>query len=163
MGEGLLYRNVRLAALGESPDAFSSKLEDAVVRTEESWHTQADEGARGADRAIFLAIDDGAVGLAALYRNERFDHTTELIQMWISPEWRSRGLSQELLSSALSWAWTNGYRTIRAEVMPDNLRALRFYEKFGFRRAAGEAASNSEAGIVLKYDFDKAPAESTHP
>ncbi len=154
----MLYRAVRLAALGESPDAFSSTLADAILRSEESWHTQADQGARGSDRAIFLAINDDPMGLAALYRDERFGHTTELIQMWVSPECRSRGLSQELLCSALSWARTNGYRTIRAEVMPNNLRAIRFYEKFGFSRAAEEAASSAEAGITLKYEIDPAIA-----
>ncbi|MES2441168.1 MAG: GNAT family N-acetyltransferase [Verrucomicrobiota bacterium] len=157
IGEGMLYRAVRLAALGESPDAFSSKLADAILRTEESWHTQADQGARGSDRAIFLAIDEDPTGLAALYRDERFDHTTELIQMWVCPECRSCGLSQELLSSAAGWARTNGYRTIRAEVMPNNHRALRFYERCGFRRDE-EAAPNPEAGIILRYDVEPAAA-----
>ncbi|MFD0894351.1 GNAT family N-acetyltransferase [Luteolibacter ambystomatis] len=157
LGEGLLYKEVRLASLRDSPEAFSSTLVDAMLRSDDSWHAQADQSARGSDRATFLATDERPVGLAALYRDERFEHTTELIQMWVSPEQRSRGLSRKLLSFAVNWAQANGYRTIRAEVMPDNLRALRFYERYGFVRS-GEVSKHTEAGVILMLDVEQAGA-----
>ena len=69
-GEGMLYREARLASLKESPEACSSNYAAAISRSEQSWHEQADSSATGTDRATFIAMGDTPVGLAALYRDE---------------------------------------------------------------------------------------------
>jgi hypothetical protein len=68
--EGAIYRKIRLAALSESPDAFSTTLESAISRSLDSWNEQADSAAVGPDRFIVLAFwDEEPVGLAGLYRD----------------------------------------------------------------------------------------------
>jgi hypothetical protein len=42
LGEGHLYRAVRLETLRESPEAFSSRYEDALTRSDQSWADQVD-------------------------------------------------------------------------------------------------------------------------
>jgi len=69
MGEGELYKLMRLASLRESPFAFGSTYESAQLRTPESWAEQADSTAQGSDRSTFIALcGDVPIGIAALYR-----------------------------------------------------------------------------------------------
>lgn len=143
IGEAALYREVRLEALRDSPEAFATSYESALERNEESWIAQADGSAAGDDRATFLVFDRKPMGMAALYRDANDDATGELIQMWIAPEWRGGKVARELLDHVFLWAAGRDFKAIRAEVAEGNSRALRFYEKYGFRRI------DSESGVVL--------------
>lgn len=131
-GEGHLFRAVRLEALRESPEAFSSRYEDAAARSDQSWADQADSSATGSNRATFVTFEDQPVGLAALYRDENAPDVGELIQMWIAPDVRGGSVAADLLLEVFQWADSNRITIVRAEVMKINTRALRFYEKFGF-------------------------------
>jgi hypothetical protein len=74
--EGDLYRQARLDALKEAPDAFSSTYADALSRSKESWINQNDEAASGGDRAIFLALsEEKVVGLTAVYRQSKVQYS----------------------------------------------------------------------------------------
>lgn len=145
-GEWQLYRAVRLEALRESPGAFLSRYEDALGRSDESWAKQADSGAAGSDRATFVTIADGAVGVVSLYRDEDEAEVGELLQMWVAPEVRGGTVAGELLMAVLGWAEGNGFALVKAEVMGRNARALRFYEKFGFLRCSGDRGGG---GVLL--------------
>lgn len=139
LDEGALYRRLRLEALRDSPEAFATSYASALERSDESWTAQADGSATGDDRATFLVLmDEEPVGMAALYRDAEGSSAGELIQMWISPEHRGSTVAAELLAHVFAWAADGGIQTIRAEVTEGNTRALRFYERQGFRRIASE-------------------------
>ena len=140
-GEAALYRELRLEALKESPAAFSTTYEAALARDDDSWIQQADGSARGPDRATFVVIAGQPAGLAAIYRDAGDTTVGELIQMWIAPEHRSGSLASELLGALLDWAARQGFVKIRAEVTPGNQRALRFYQKCGFRLLDSDSAN----------------------
>lgn len=140
-GEADLYRSVRIESLKESPEAFASTYESALERSLESWQQQADASATGSDRATFIAISDIPVGVAALYRDPDIPAEGELIQVWVSPEYRGGHLAADLMDTVFQWASSNSFETILAEVTPNNPRALRFYEKQGFARDHAVQAS----------------------
>jgi RimJ/RimL family protein N-acetyltransferase len=143
-GEGLLYRTIRLESLRESPEAFSSSYEVALGRDETSWMDQADAASEGADRAIFLALENEPVGLAGLYRDLENPSRGEMVQVWIAPSHRGSGAAQALLAHLFKWAAGHSYKAVIAEVPIANHRALRFYQKCGFTRHDGEGS-----GILL--------------
>lgn len=144
-GESELYRALRLEALKESPEAFATTYAAALERNEDSWIQQADGSAIGPDRATFVVIAERPVGLAAIYRDAGDTSAGEMIQMWIAPEHRGGPLASELLDTLLDWAARQGFETIRAEVTPGNQRALRFYQKCGFRLLDSETT----AGVLV--------------
>lgn len=144
-GEADLYRRVRLESLRESPEAFASTYEAALSRNHESWLAQADASASGKDRATFIVLADQPIGLAAIYRNDDLPNEGELIQVWVSPCSRGCKVATDLMDSVFHWAASNDFVTVRAEVTPSNLRALRFYEKYGFTRRAPD----NESGCML--------------
>jgi len=134
VGEGELFKRMRLTSLRESPSAFSSTYESALRRTPESWSEQADKSAEGPDRATFLLFsDDEPVGIAALYRDVKVLDMGEVIQVWVSPEVRGTGAAEILMEAVFSWAREQGFRRILAGINHGNVRALRFYQRLGFK------------------------------
>jgi RimJ/RimL family protein N-acetyltransferase len=150
-GEALLYKKIRLESLKESPEAFASSYSAALERTAESWETQADRSATGSDRATFIAFDrDEPVGLAALYRDEKTATTGELLQVWISPHLRGRTMAVELMDAIFTWAKSNGFENIDAEVHKMNVRAIRFYKNYGFELKEKSSSENGDSLFLTK-------------
>jgi len=151
MGEADLYRAVRLESLRESPEAFSTTYESALQRDDDSWRAQADASASGSDRATFVVVLAGRpIGVGAIYRDLDQPQEGELIQVWISSESRGGGVAADLMEALFQWAASNGFEAIRAEVTPDNLRALRFYEKCGFARMEADTESEERFSWALR-------------
>jgi RimJ/RimL family protein N-acetyltransferase len=133
VGESDIYKRIRLASLKEAPYAFSSTYESAQKRSTESWREQADSSAQGPDRATFIVFsEDAPIGLAAIYRSPINTESGEVIQVWISPEYRGKQVSRELLDKIFIWANENRLQNIEAKIIQGNERALRFYKKYGF-------------------------------
>ncbi len=147
-GESELYKTLRLQSLQDSPAAFGSTYESALKRSPESWIDQADGSSQGSNRATFLAFQDGqAAGLAAVYRLASPANVGELIQVWIPPEFRRKGVAIALLDYAVDWASRNKFRAVTAGIMAGNAGAMSFYQKYGF---------TPESGIVLNCPGDAA-------
>jgi ribosomal protein S18 acetylase RimI-like enzyme len=144
IGEGNVYREVRLRALSDAPAAFLTTYAQSLEREPESWAEQADRAACGVDRAIFLLFANGdPVGLAALYRHPEQNDTGELLQVWVAPEHRGNGSAAALLDGLMQWGLAAArFQSILAEVKTGNERALGFYRKYGFLIADGLSASD---------------------
>ena len=66
-----------LAALKDSPEAFSTTYESASRRSHESWVEQADVAAEGPDRAIFLAAEsEQLLSSEVVYQGKRIESGT---------------------------------------------------------------------------------------
>ncbi|MBN1919983.1 MAG: GNAT family N-acetyltransferase [Anaerolineae bacterium] len=149
VGEGQLFRQLRLAALYEAPYAFASTYQSALDRSPESWDEQADGTAQGSERATFIAFaDELPVGIAALYRCPADAKAGELLQVWVDPVYRHTEVARNLLDAVFQWARAHGFGSVFATITEGNARALAFYRKHGFE-VAGEFPSQGE-GILLR-------------
>jgi RimJ/RimL family protein N-acetyltransferase len=132
-GEADLFKQMRLRSLQEAPYAFPATYEAALQRSLESWREQAERTALGSDRATFIAFsDDIPVGMAALYRREENVEAGELLQVWVSPEYRGTRLAWDLMDVIFQWAGENHFHSVIAGVTKANARAVRFYTRYGF-------------------------------
>ena len=114
----------------------------------ESWCAQADSTAAGTDRCTFLAFsDDSPVGIAAIHRSKSDNEEGEILQVWLSPEYRGSSVARELLHALTQWCAANGIRRVLAAVARDNTRALSF-EKDGLDTE--RPASSRAFGIFVK-------------
>jgi ribosomal protein S18 acetylase RimI-like enzyme len=122
-----VLRTLRLAALTEAPEAFSSTLERETRRTTEDWHRWLAPG------ATFLLMDgaDDPRGLVAAVPGPDVD-TVWLMAMWLHPALRRSGAADALVRALVNWAAATGARRVRLEVRASNARARRFYERMGF-------------------------------
>lgn len=150
IGEGELFKRLRLTSLRESPDAFESNYQSALLRRPASWSERADSTAQGRDRSTFIAFDgDCPIGIAALYRKYETSDVGELLQMWVAPEYRGESVAIELLDTVFQWARENGFGTIVGTVREGNERALRFYRKYGFTPAAGDPPDFASHPMII--------------
>jgi len=151
IGEGELFKQMRLASLREAPYAFTSTYESALHRSPENWSEQADSTARESDRATFIAFSgDSPIGIAALYRHLDEADLGEVLQVWIAPEVRNTGIASNLMDAVFQWAGANGFRVVLASVTKENTRALKFYRKYGFKLIDGALPDGSEDPILIK-------------
>jgi ribosomal protein S18 acetylase RimI-like enzyme len=133
IGEAELFKRIRLLALQDAPYAFPSTYESALQRSDDSWREQAEGTALGAGRATFIAFsNDMPIGMTALYRDNDNIDVGELLQVWVSPEYRGTTVAKDLMDTIIEWAEENNFRKVIAGVTKANARALKFYIKYGF-------------------------------
>lgn len=150
--EGQLYKEIRLASLQESPAAFSTTYASAISRTPESWNQQADSTAQGTERSTFFAFsEETPVGIAAIYRDKIVKEEGEILQVWVSPDFRGSGVAWDLLDMIFHWCEENGIRRVLATITQGNARALAFYKKCGFEPVE-PFSGDSSGDIVLIRD-----------
>lgn len=152
LGEGSVYREIRLRALRDAPFAFTTTFAQAIERTAGSWDEAADGAANGTARAIFFILTDGKpTGLAALYQHPELPGTGELLQVWVAPEYRGCGAADALLDALFRWGTEDaGFSRVIAEVKASNKRALCFYRRYGFSDRPEVQASDPDE-IVLEW------------
>jgi len=147
IGEADLFKHIRLMALKEAPYAFTSTYDSALQRSAESWREQAESTALGSDRATFIAFSDNIpIGISALYRLEENVDSGELLQVWVSPEFRGTTVIWDLIDEIFQWAAENNFREVIAGVTKENTRALKFYARYGF----STMDENSQGIIFVK-------------
>lgn len=132
------YRDVRLAALIDSPRAFWAQYAEAAERTDEEWRERcATTGATTG--ATWLAFDDGRpVGTVGLWHaEEQPAHEVYLVGMWVATVARGTDVATRLVAAALTSAAASGWRRVVLDVAHENARAGAFYTRLGFR-ATGE-------------------------
>jgi ribosomal protein S18 acetylase RimI-like enzyme len=118
-------RDLRLAALLDSPEAFADTYDAAARRDEVQW--RAWPGGAG----LFGAWQGGApVGLAGV--GDHGAGVAYLFTMWVAPAARGTGVGAALVDAARAWALEAGFESIVLEVTTGNERAARFYTRYGF-------------------------------
>ena len=129
------WRELRLRALAESPESFSSTYEENIRFSDETWRQRVSAfAAPAADRAMFVAIDQASgvwIGCAGGYVDT--DGTPNLISMWVVPEHRGRGVGRSLVEAVIDWARAAGHDKLRLDVVRGRDSAVRLYSRVGFR------------------------------
>jgi ribosomal protein S18 acetylase RimI-like enzyme len=130
--EGSRLKEVRLAALEDSPDAFWTKLAEARLYPDEQWERAA-ETASNDEEAILIAKDgERWVGMIGLFPDEAVEGALHIWGMWVAPEYRGRNVGRALLDGVLEVAAQTSATSIRLHVVTTNDSARRLYERSGF-------------------------------
>ena len=74
------------------------------------------------------------------------DGTCELVKMYLRPEARGKGLGRQLINKCLETAKRAGYRQVYLETMPELAKAVKTYERFGFRYLDGPMGNTGHFG-----------------
>jgi GNAT superfamily N-acetyltransferase len=123
-------RDIRLAALRESPDAFGTTYAEAVARPEEWWVDWARKSAESDRQAMFLAWDGGTpVGIAGTFFD---DPDWVVIAMWVAPQSRGGGLGRRLLDAVVDFQRAHGATESVLGVVDGNDAARTLYERYGY-------------------------------
>lgn len=124
------YKELRLRALRESPEAFVASVEEEEEFSDEQWKERMVRSRR-------LLAEDGsdAVGVASLGTTHRtkIEGAGELFGLWVAADRRGTGVARRLLEQAAAAARNEGLKQLLYWVGTDNGRAVAFASSFGFR------------------------------
>ena len=127
------YRDIRLQALQDAPDAFGSSWAAEATQADEHWSTRmAAAAASDTDRALF-AVNGGTVcGLVWCKLSVAEPGVADIYQMWVAPTARGLGAGRALLGQALAWAKSRGAQRVRLGVTVADSPAMQLYRSHGF-------------------------------
>jgi ribosomal protein S18 acetylase RimI-like enzyme len=122
-------REIRLEALRLHPDCFSAELEVEEAFTREQWLS------RLASAATFGGFTDNALNGIVIFAkppSKKTRHTGELGAMYVRGVARGTGLADSLVEAIVDHA-VNEVEQVKLTVNAENARAIRLYERHGFR------------------------------
>jgi GNAT superfamily N-acetyltransferase len=126
-------REIRLAALADSPDAFGSTLAEERDADEARWRGWLTGEGWAGDVATFIAEAPGPLlGMATGYRPDDRPTTGWLFAMWVRPERRGEGIGRQLVTAVEEWAASLDIDQLLLHVTDGNDGAVRFYASCGF-------------------------------
>ncbi|MFP7493120.1 GNAT family protein [Terribacillus saccharophilus] len=130
------YWKLRLQALQNHPDAFSTSYEDAVKQEDPIGRMQ--NNLENPDTETYgIFIDDLLAGNATLrYETPaKLRHRADLVAVYLAPETRGRGLGKMLISRMIQAAREReGIEKINLVVAATNPTAKHVYEQAGFKQ-----------------------------
>lgn len=122
-----LWRELRLAALEESPLAFGSRLGD--------WQGAGDRENRWRQRLsdvplnIVAYMNETPGGMVSGQSN---GSDTELMSLWVAPFARGAGVSDQLVEAVMAWSKAQKATRLLLSVRDHNAAAIRLYYRHGF-------------------------------
>src|SRR5690242_18505745 len=133
--ESLIYREIRLACLKASPQHFGSTYEEESQIHKLKFETYIEEASP--DHFMFGAFDGrDLIGLAGFDRMERqrARHRGEVVHMYVNSKYRGQNIGEGLLRALLDEVFAlEGIEQVQLSVIDGNERAIKLYEKVGFR------------------------------
>lgn len=122
-----LWREVRLNALRDAPEAFGATLVEWQAAKEERWRE------RLAVVPFNVVAMVGGVAVGQVSGTQIDDQErVELISMWVAPGTRGAGVADALVSAIKDYAGHTGASAVRLSVRRSNKRAIGLYERCGF-------------------------------
>lgn len=163
------YRDVRLSALQDSPEAFAATASGEKQVDEQEWRDRMNRS-----RRLLATDDDGnPVGVVSLRIDRHDDEDTpygELFGLWVSPTARGTGVAVDLLEAVLEQARKDTLGAVLYWVGTDNARGVAFASGHGFRPTdfrrpmnpgSPDTESTEEVAFVCPLGTDTASVPSS--
>lgn len=145
-------RDVRLAALRDAPDAYSSTLEATEGQPRWRWEGWTTGEGWGASVATFVEEPDPdapfqAMATGAIFKDD--PATAHLFAMWVAPGRRRGGLGHRLVESVVAWADGRGADRVILRVTEGNDEAAALYAACGFAEIPGDREPLREGSSLV--------------
>jgi RimJ/RimL family protein N-acetyltransferase len=128
-------RSLRIEALCSFPLAFTADLAETEARPPAFWSELATRCAGDAADVILLAdAGDRLAGMTGISapKGDKLAHAGIVWGVFVRPEFRGRGLAEQLVRACINWARGRSLITLRLSVVVGNDLAKRCYERCGF-------------------------------
>jgi len=129
--EWKIFRELRLAGLQSDPASFATSYEGSLQMSDDEWRDFF------GSRDYFAAFDqDKPVGMAAIRRDdgESFAHRAVVLNVYVSPNMRGRGVGERLLSKLADYAQAQGVLQLELGVNAESMGVIKLYERNGYTK-----------------------------
>ena len=152
-----VYRDLRLAALQESPGAFVDSYGTESTYDETFWRERMRRG-----RRFVAELDGKKVGLVGLGLHNDDPEIGEVFGLWSAPEARGSHVAWYLVGAAAKQAYEDGRKRLYFWVGSENVPAIGFASNFGFRptserrpkRVSSNESDEDEVAMVMPLAAD---------
>jgi ribosomal protein S18 acetylase RimI-like enzyme len=130
--DAVAYRTLRLRALREHPEAFTSSYEEDAAQPP----AMAAQRIASPDFTAWGAFEGEALhGMLALDRERRAKnrHKATAVGMYVAPDVAGQGVGRALLEALIAHARAAGIQSLVLTVTEGNASALALYEQAGFQ------------------------------
>lgn len=164
--EWQLFRDVRLRALEDAPEAFVARYEDEASCDEAFWRDRMNRSDR-----IVAEREDKPIGLVCLGRHDDDPEIGEVFGLWTAPAVRGEHVARRLVTVAAQKATQDGCRSLYFWAGSDNASAVAFASSFGFRptaqrrpvRVAEQDAADNADEVAMVLPLTPDPTLSKNP
>jgi len=130
------YRELRLEALRNHPEAFSSDYAENLAKPLSFWTERLRSG--NPDNAVmmyFCVRDEQLIGMCGITHTNslKSQHSAYIVSMYVRPEWRGLRIAEELINTCLDWGRTQGIKVVKLGVTTTDAPAIRCYARCGFQ------------------------------
>lgn len=133
--ESAIYREIRLDCLKNASDYFGSTYDEEASNPKLKFENFIENASP--DNFMFGAFDgDRIIGITGFKRMERLRdrHRGEVVQVYVDAGYRGQNVGEKLIRSVLEQAFTlEGIEQVQLSAIADNEKAIKLYEKIGFR------------------------------
>ncbi len=145
--DAALLRELRVAALADSPREFGETLDEALNRSDQGWIDLAPS-------AYLAELDGRPVGMAFAFEDRSDPATARVGGMWVAPSLCGAGIGFALLQTAVSWATAESKRRVRLWAIPGT-SAERLYRRASFvRTGLKKPFPGDSSRVVMEMQLD---------
>ena len=134
--DALSYRDLRLEALRNHPEAFSADYQVYLAKPIDFWVDRLRVKNHENPVMTYFAVHaDKFIGMCSIvYANSpKTRHTATIVGMYVQSEWRSLHIAEALINACIDWARSQGIKVVKLAVVTTNSSAIRCYARNGFR------------------------------
>jgi RimJ/RimL family protein N-acetyltransferase len=127
------YRDLRLEALRNHPEAFSSDYAANEQQPLSYWSERLQS--LGRDNMLFFALSsDRLIGMCGIYRGNspKTIHSATIVSVYVQVEWRGMQIAEGLIDQCIEWAHLQEIKILKLAVVTTNTAAIRCYARCGF-------------------------------
>lgn len=139
-----LWREVRLQALADAPEAFGSPVGEWEMADEQQWRQRL----VSVPFNVVAVVDGVPVGQASGSR--LFDRKlVGLTSMYVASAARGSGTADALVEAVKEYARGLSATVVRLSVRRQNARAIKFYERVGFEHTDEPGDEPAEIAMLF--------------
>lgn len=130
----LEYKQLRLEALQNEPQAFAATYEGESVQPDSKWISRLQPSDDNANTRLFLKVDGKLSGMVSSFRHDDTPSVVEIVNVYINQKYRGLGLGKKLTNEIISRL--KGLKDIEKVHLTVNCAqeaALRTYESLEFQ------------------------------
>jgi L-amino acid N-acyltransferase YncA len=129
------FKNLKIEGLTTDPSAFTQTLSDVKNSPDTDWKMPLGKALKGENAIIFAEYKGKLIGIGGvhLFSREKVKHNASLESLYVSPEYRRKGIAKEIVKRELEFlAKSPEIKMAFAEIFSSQTASLVLHKELGF-------------------------------